>query len=265
VRTGARTLVGASVAVGMAVIGSFLVLSAPVTAHPDPPHSTTSSSTTSSSTTSSSTTSTTTSQPPAEAPPPTTTTPKVEAATAENPFFQQAPSSLGETTTGVQPRADEPVTTTTGPVAGTNTMTAAPGRFRRTGGRIVVTGVILPAPEPVLGPAGTFARAYGITGGLAGVVAVEGTETIDYTTLTFAQLSGRGSFVGSLRSVGDETLTFVTTIPRSTSFAGEASATESGRITGLSGWRGTISMRYVATAHGNSLGTYRAVFARTHR
>lgn len=251
-------MVGAGVAATVVGIVVFLALGPPVTAKPGPPPPPTTTTTTTSSTT----TSTTSTSQPLVLPPPSTV--KVGGVTVENPFTQQAPSSPGDLATDAAPRAEEPTTTTVAPSLPATT-TTAPGRFARTRERIVVTGVVLPAPEPVLGAAGAFARAYRTTGALAGVVAVRGTETIDYTTLTYAQLVAQSRFVGTLRSVGAVTLRFVTRVPRSTSFAGEDPAKESGAVNGMTGWKGTITMRYVASETGNSAGTYRVVFTRAHR
>ena len=252
-------MVGAGVAATVVGIGVFLALGAPVTAKPGPPPPPSDTTTTTSSTT---TTSTTSTSRPLVLPPPSTV--KVGGVTVENPFTQQAPSSPGDLATDAAPRAEEPTTTTAAPSVPA-TPTTAPGVFARTSRRIVVTGVVLPAPEPVLGAAGAFARAYRTTGALAGVVAVRGTETIDYTTLTYAQLIAHSRFVGTLRSAGNVTLKFVTRVPRSTSFAGEEPSKESGTVSGMTGWKGTITMRYVASETGNSAGTYRVVFTRAHR
>jgi hypothetical protein len=190
----------------------------------------------------------------------------------QNPFLD-VPSSPATPNIEIAPSLDHPfealpstTTTTTAPPTTPTKPAPTPGcGFQRSRRRIVVTGIVLPAAEPVLGAKGTFARAYGMTCGLAGVVSVHGTLTIDYTTDTFAQLSGRGVFVGSLRGVGGVQLAFLTTVPRSTSFAGVEPAVESGRVTGVKGWRGTISLRYTATGSGDTQGSYRAVFTRATR
>jgi hypothetical protein len=258
-------LVGIVLAIAMGV-GGFDV----VGSHPDGASAAGADTTTSSTegpTTSTSSVTTSTSQPPTVTASTTTTTtlpaPRVAAETLENPFALQAPASPGDTTFDVQPHVDESTTTTT--TTAPTTTTLPPGHFARTSDRIVITGAVLPSPEPILGAAGSFSRDYRTAGGLDGNVAVRGTETVDYTTLTFAQLSGRGHFRGTLRTMGDVALTFETSIPRSTSFDGKQRATESGPVEGLKGWKGHIALHYVVSESGNSAGTYRAVFTRARR
>lgn len=269
-----RTLVGAGIAAVVVGTLAFVAFGAPVTATPQAPTNDTTTTTEPATTSTSAPTgpgTTTTTAPPTTTT--TTTAPPPETAVLSQYYqlpFLSTPSSPGSPTLEASPPADRsseppPTTTTAPPAAAPTTTTLPPGRFVRTRDRIVVTGVVLEAPPAVLGPRGAFARAYGLSGGLDGVVSAHGTETVDYTTDTFAQLSGVSRFDGSLRSVGDTRLTFSTTIPRDTSFAGAEPATESGRVLGLNGWRGTIALRYTVSETGNSRGTYRAVFTRSAR
>lgn len=86
---------------------------------------------------------------------------------------------------------------------------------------------------------------------------------IDTVAGSFEQLETTDTFTGTLDGVGQGTLTFVTTIPETANGADIVQSGTVGDGTGaLAGYEGTIEMRFVTDADGQSVGTYTVTLER---
>jgi hypothetical protein len=170
------------------------------------------------------------------------TTPAAPATSAAAP-----PTSAAATVDVVEPAPTNVPSTSTSPTAPPTSTTEA----------IEATGTIPPSTPPAFGTPQAdgslpFTATYTLEGDLAGTVSGAGTLSFDSAKSTFTQHETTATFDGTLAGVGHGTLTFVTTIPETST---TAPAVETGSVSGgtgdLAGLVGTIELRYTVTADGS--------------